>query len=88
MLYTQGKAVKFDKINSYAWLNIAASSSQADIRSTALSARALLEATMSSDELNKAQALSQEYYKKITQPKVGTEVYVADDSTKKKTSAT
>lgn len=81
-LYTQGKAVTFDKVEAYAWLNIAASTSETEIRNTALGAKAVLESSMTTDELTRAQGLSETYFDKIKPAAVGEEVYVPAMQTK------
>jgi TPR repeat protein len=63
-MYAQGQGIPRDAKQAYAWLNLASTSSNAQIRDTALKGRDEVAKTMTSADISSANMLSQSLYSK------------------------
>jgi len=62
VMYTQGQGVPRDNRAAYAWLNLASTSSNPQIRESALKMRDELAKSMTPSDIGTAKQMSQNYY--------------------------
>jgi uncharacterized protein len=68
VMYGQGQGVPRDLRAAYAWLDLASTSSNGDIRNSALKMRDELAKNMTAADINAAKQLAQSYYSKYATP--------------------
>jgi TPR repeat protein len=67
-MYAEGQGIPKDLKTAYAWLNLASTSSNAEIRDSSLKLRDEIAKNMTPEDVNSARGISRMFYDKYANP--------------------